>query len=80
VPFNQAELLHAALKGANVSSTLIAVEGAGHGTRFGPAASRFVEKFFDHHLHGVEVKWADRSIKASSIFSTEDQIEGDATK
>lgn len=73
VPFKQSELLHAALKRANVTSTLIAIEGAGHGTRFGPVVNRFVEKFFDHHLHGVEVKWADRSIKASSIFNADDQ-------
>ena len=73
VPFKQSELLHAALKRANVTSTLIAIEGAGHGTRFGPVVNRFVEKFFDHHLHGVEVKWADRSIKASSIFNSDDQ-------
>ncbi len=80
VPFNQSELLHTALKAADVTSTLITVEGAGHGTRFGPNVNRFVEKFFDHHLLGVEAKWTDQSIKASSIFHAEDQIKGDTNE
>jgi dipeptidyl aminopeptidase/acylaminoacyl peptidase len=52
VPFNQSELLYAALKKAGVDATFKPVKGAGHG---GPAFGseenmRLVEDFFDKHL------------------------------
>jgi len=52
VPFNQSELLTAALKKAGVEVTLRKIEGAGHG---GPAFQergnqRLVDEFLDRHL------------------------------
>ena len=54
VPVNQSELLHAALQQAGVLSTLMVIEGAGHG--FSAAGQRLaeilhqVQVFFDRHL------------------------------
>ncbi|NQT89359.1 alpha/beta hydrolase [bacterium] len=55
VPFNQSELLVAALKKAGVEVEFEVVKGAGHG--FGPAQSKrllpIVTAFFDKHLKGA---------------------------
>jgi acetyl esterase/lipase len=52
VPVAQSEVLHKALKKAGVESTLVSLEGAGHGGKeFGtPEIRRRVEDFFDRHL------------------------------
>ena len=52
VPFNQSELLAAALKKAGVEVTLQPLQGAGHGgPAFGtPENRRRIEEFFDRHL------------------------------
>ena len=55
VPFNQSELLYAALRKAGVEATLYKVEGGGHGFRGAvndtPASLRkMVLDFFDRHL------------------------------
>ena len=55
VPYNQSELLHAALQKAGVESTLYKVEGGGHGFRGATKDSReslfdMVAAFFDDHL------------------------------
>jgi acetyl esterase/lipase len=65
VPFNQSELLHAALAKAGVPSTLIAVEGAGHGTGFPPEAGKLARRFFDDHLRGQKSEWKDQTIPAA---------------
>ncbi|MBI3874485.1 MAG: alpha/beta hydrolase [Verrucomicrobia bacterium] len=52
VPFNQSELLEAALKQAGVEVTLVKIEGAGHGgPQFSaPENTAKVVEFFDRHL------------------------------
>jgi acetyl esterase/lipase len=52
VPLTQSELLHAALKTANVESELVVLDGAGHGGKeFGTDANRAkIVAFFDRHL------------------------------
>jgi len=49
VPFNQSELLYAALKKAGVDVTFHPVKGAGHGFG-GPDIMNLVTEFFDKHL------------------------------
>jgi acetyl esterase/lipase len=49
VPFNQSELLYAALQQAGVEAAFHPVEGAGHGF-VGPEIDALVAAFFDHHL------------------------------
>ena len=51
VPFNQSELLHAALKQAGVEVTFEPVKGAGHGFNR-PDLEEMVVSFFDKHLKG----------------------------
>ena len=56
VPFNQSELLHDALKKAGVESTLVPVQGGGHGNfRTNEVAER-LRQFFDKHLRGKDVE------------------------
>ena len=62
VPFNQSEILHAALKKAGVASTLIKVEGAGHGFG-GPEVDSRVRAFLSTHLLGKEVPLSDGTIQ-----------------
>lgn len=64
VSHNQSELLHTAFKKARVDTTMISVEGGGHGRGFGPKANEFVEAFFEHHLRGNTTSWEDKSYKA----------------
>ncbi len=64
VSFNQSDLLHAALKKAEVDTTLITVEGGGHGRGFGPQADQFVKQFFEHHLRGNKATWKDQTYQA----------------
>jgi acetyl esterase/lipase len=54
VPVNQSELLHGALKEADVKATFHKIVGAGHGGReFDSALTRaMVRAFFDQHLKG----------------------------
>jgi acetyl esterase/lipase len=52
VPYNQSELLYAALRQAGVEVTLRPVEGAGHGFE-GPEFDALVAAFFDRHLKTV---------------------------
>ena len=51
VPVAQSKMLDDALKAAGVESTLIVVEGAGHGNGIGtPEQMKQIEAFFDKHL------------------------------
>ncbi|MCO6044457.1 alpha/beta hydrolase [Aeoliella sp. ICT_H6.2] len=65
VPFNQSELINAALKETSVPTTLVAIEGGGHGQGFPPEANNLVRRFFDHHLRNQHSEWHDQSIEAS---------------
>src|SRR5688572_19028153 len=52
VPYNQSELLHAALKKAGVEVTFVAIKGGGHGGAgfYSAENSRRIEAFFEKHL------------------------------
>jgi acetyl esterase/lipase len=69
VPFAQSETLHAALKKAGVDSTLITVEGGGHGQGFPPVVREIVEKFLRHQLRGEKETVSDRTIPAAAMES-----------
>ena len=64
VPISQSKLLDAALARVKVSSTLVTVNGGGHGKGFGKDVTETVTRFFDHHLRKTPTKWADHTIKA----------------
>ena len=66
VPFNQSELLHEALRKADVESTLLTIEGGGHGMGFPDQVNQSVKRFFDHHLRGVTSVWKDETLSATS--------------
>ena len=65
VPFNQSQLLHAAMTRVGAQSVLITVDGGGHGEGFGPEVSKLVGQFFDHYLRGKSTKWKNLTIEAS---------------
>lgn len=64
VPFNQSEILKAALDREKVPNTLITVKGGGHGKGFGPDVTDVLDRFFNHHLLHKETVWKDITIKA----------------
>lgn len=63
VPLSQAKFLDEALKKAGVESTLVIVEGAGHGFGGAEVHSR-VRAFFDKHLRGKDVAVSAEPIRA----------------
>jgi acetyl esterase/lipase len=63
VPLSQSELLHKKLQDAGVSSTLVIVEGAGHGFGGGEVEGR-VSAFFAKHLLGKDVAVSAAPIQA----------------
>ena len=63
VPLAQAQILHDALKKAGVDSTLVVVEGAGHGFG-GPEVDARVRAFFDKRLRGKNVPVSAEPIRA----------------
>jgi acetyl esterase/lipase len=63
VPFNQSEILDAALGKAGVSATLVRVAGGGHGNFRNPAISAQLSAFFSKHLLGhSDSKLQDRTL------------------
>lgn len=62
VPFQQAQLLDESLEASQVESTLITVQGGGHGRGFPPAVQEAVIAFLGHHLHGEQSEWRDRTV------------------
>ncbi len=64
VPHSQSKLLDDALGKAKVSSTLITVDGGGHGKGFGLDVFALVRRFFEHHLLAKKTKWTDQTVKA----------------
>ncbi len=62
VPFSQAETLHAALQKAGVPSTLVRIEGGGHGFG-GPQVDARVEAFLAKHLRGQDVEVSAEPIR-----------------
>ena len=67
VSFNQSELLHAALQKSEVDTTLITINGGGHGRGFGPNVTEVVERFFDHHLSEKRISLEDQEFEAVAI-------------
>lgn len=63
----QSRLLDGALEKVKVESTLITVEGGGHGRGFGKDINKIVARFLDHHLRGNKSKWQDKTVKATPI-------------
>jgi len=62
VPLAQAEELHEALKKAGADSTLVKIEGGGHGFG-GPEVTKRVRDFLDKHLLDKDVKVSPDPIK-----------------
>lgn len=67
VPYAQSTSLHAALKEAGVASTLITIEGGGHGQGFPPGVNDIVVKFLRHQLKGEAGEFQDQAIKAVDV-------------
>ena len=63
VPFSQSELLHEALKKVGVESTLVPVEGGGHGGFPPKELADRLRQFFDKHLRGKDVVISSEPIK-----------------
>ncbi|MCU0879002.1 MAG: alpha/beta hydrolase [Pirellulaceae bacterium] len=63
VPFQQSEVLHAALEKAGVESTLVPVEGGGHGNFRSDEVGKRLRQFFDKHLRGADVSISSEPIK-----------------
>lgn len=61
VPYQQSEVLHQALRAAEVPSILIKMKGAGHGFG-GEELSRRVSQFFGKHLRGEEAEVSGEAI------------------
>jgi acetyl esterase/lipase len=62
VPFDQGVRFHEALKKAGVDSTLVKIEGGGHGIG-GPEVEARVRAFFEKHLLGKDVQISSEPIK-----------------
>lgn len=63
VPFNQSELLAAALKKVDVEALLVPVTAGGHGNFGTPEVAGRLKAFFDKHLLGKEVPISIEPIK-----------------
>lgn len=66
VPFQQSELLQAALKKAGVEALLIAVTDASHGRFASPEVAERIGQFFDKHLRGRAVEISAEPIAEES--------------
>jgi dipeptidyl aminopeptidase/acylaminoacyl peptidase len=66
VPFNQSELLAAALQKAGVEALLVPVTGGGHGNFATPAVPERLRQFFDKHLLGKDIIVATTPIAAGT--------------
>jgi acetyl esterase/lipase len=64
VPLEQAEVLHAALKKAGADTTLVKIEGGGHGFG-GPEVQKRVQNFFEKHLRAQPVEVSGEPISAA---------------
>lgn len=64
VPFNQSELLAAALTKVGVENVVVPVTGAGHGNFGTPEVAARLKQFFDKHLLGKDIAISSEPIKA----------------
>lgn len=76
VPFNQSQLLHDALRAKRTRSTLITVQGGGHGLGFPAEVQSLVAAFFNHHLLGAPLELEDRTLQATGPQATGPQAPG----
>ena len=65
VPFPQSQNLDKLLDEAGVSSTLITVEGAGHGKGFPPRINDLIKTFLAHHLIGEETTVSEETLASA---------------
>ena len=65
VPFPQSQNLDKLLDEAGVSSTLITVEGAGHGRGFPPRINDLIKTFLAHHLIGEEKTVSEETLASA---------------
>ncbi len=63
VPFNQSELLAAALKNVGIEALLIPVTNGGHGNFVAPDVPERMKQFFDKHLLGKDAEISTEPIK-----------------
>lgn len=66
VPYAQSMAFHAALQKDGVSSTLVTVEGGGHGQGFPPQTREWVKKFLRKQLLGEPAELVDQKLKAAA--------------
>jgi len=64
VIFSQSVKFEKALEAKGVPTTLVRVEGGGHGKGFGPKVTEVVGKFLDQQLRGADGQVADQVITA----------------
>lgn len=69
VPYPQSVHLDAALDRIGVASTLITMEGAGHGRFAHPRLPILLKQFFDHHLLGISPSPAEEVLSPLSTSS-----------
>jgi len=66
VPFNQSELLFAALQQAEVEATFVPVTNGGHGNFGTPQVAERMRQFFDKHLLGKDIAVSSEPITAGA--------------
>ncbi len=66
VPFDQSQRLHRTLKEAGVESTLVPVQGGGHGGFPRAEVAARLQAFFDKHLRGKDVSVSREAIEFGS--------------
>jgi acetyl esterase/lipase len=64
VPYTQSVRFKAALDAAGVATTLITVEGGGHGSQFGPEINAFAIQFLKNQLLGEKAEIKDQTVPA----------------
>jgi acetyl esterase/lipase len=66
VPYSQSVRFEKALEAAGVATTLITVEGGGHGSQFGPQVNALALQYLKNLLHGEQVALPDQILPAAS--------------
>ncbi|MEQ1839452.1 MAG: prolyl oligopeptidase family serine peptidase, partial [Verrucomicrobiales bacterium] len=64
VPYTQSVRFEKALEAAGVPTTLITVQGGGHGSQFGPDINTLVIEFLRNQLSGPKLAMPDQTVPA----------------